>query len=140
MSERERLLNSFVTQVFDFMRKQRVTLAVLDQVGGEDLDSSDFRKVERARRVERTWSLMAGLGVAFADLERAEPSRRPRGGGVFSEIIENKGLFDHGPRKAKSLKNKEKAVHHSVEPSDPDPGPTGRWKHKRRLIAEGAAP
>jgi hypothetical protein len=134
-----------IAQVFDEMKKGRITFGDLIEVGGEDLNLSDFRKVEKARRVEKTWSLMAKLGVKYADLEQAAgptPERSgcgPRGEGVFSEVIENKGLFDHKPLKAKSLKNKEKAVLHSVDPSEPDPAPAGRWKRKRRLTPKGAA-
>ena len=84
-----------VVEIFDFMRKRGLAPDDLIQIGGEDLKSSNSKRVEKARRVEKCWSLMAQLSVRFADLEQApgnlptRPSRRRRGEGHFSETIEN---------------------------------------------------
>ena len=37
--------------------------------GGEDLSSSDIRKVERARHTGQAWQMMARLSIHFTDLE-----------------------------------------------------------------------
>jgi hypothetical protein len=69
-----------VVEILNFMRKLGLTLNDLIQIGGEDLKLSNPKRVEKARRVEKCWSLMARLSVCFADLEQA---------GHFSETIEN---------------------------------------------------
>ena len=84
-----------VVEILDFMRKHHLALVDLIEIGGEDLKSASAKKVEKAKRVEKCWSLMARLSVRFADLEQApgnlptRPSRRRRGEGHFSETIEN---------------------------------------------------
>jgi len=37
--------------------------------GGEDLSSSDIRKVERARHTGQAWQMMARLSIHFTELE-----------------------------------------------------------------------
>jgi hypothetical protein len=68
-----------VAEIFDLMRKYGVTLNDLTQIGGEDLKSSNPKRVEKARHVEKCWSLMARLSVKFADLEQApgQPPTKP---------------------------------------------------------------
>jgi hypothetical protein len=71
-----------VVEILDFMRKHGLTLSDLIEIGGEDLKSSNPKRKEKARRVEKCLSLMARLSVKFADLEAA-PARQPceRAGG-----------------------------------------------------------
>ena len=124
-----------VVEVLDLMRKRGLSLDDLIQVGGEDLKSSNPKRVEKARHVEKAWASMARLSVKFADLEQAagqhtaEPARRRRGGEPFLEVIGNKEISGGTPRQVKSLKINNKTDHHSVEASE-----KGRWKHKRRLV------
>jgi hypothetical protein len=85
-----------VIEILDFMRKRGLTLNDLIQTQYEDPKKSDLKRVEKSRRVEKCWSLMAARSVKFADLEQApqpipdKRSRRRRGEGHFSEVIENK--------------------------------------------------
>jgi hypothetical protein len=97
-----------VKHVFEFLRRHGLALADLIEVGGEDLKSPNPKCVERARRVERCWTLIARLGLAFATLESSshansaphpclgpeKPSRRRRGKGGFVQVPENKELLD----------------------------------------------
>jgi hypothetical protein len=57
------------SRVAEFMRKKKLTLDDLVNVGGADLKSSDRARADKARRVSRCWELMAGLEVKFADIE-----------------------------------------------------------------------
>ena len=90
--------NLAVADVFAFMAKQGLTLSDLLSVDG--VKSSNPKQVEKARRVEKCWSLMAKLGAKFADLENSplsipdKPSRRRRGEGVSSQVIENTELLE----------------------------------------------
>ena len=93
-----------VVEILDFMRRNRLVLDDLIQVGGEDFGSASPKRIEKARGVEKCWSLMTRLSVPFADLEQApgnlptRSSRRRRGEGHFSEVIENAGVsgtFSH---------------------------------------------
>jgi hypothetical protein len=83
-----------VVEILDFMRRNRLALDDLIQVGGEDFSSASQKRIEKARRVEKCWSLMARLSVKFADLEQTPPpipgklARRRRGEGHFSEAAE----------------------------------------------------
>jgi hypothetical protein len=83
-----------VVEVLDFMCKRGLTPDDLIEVGGE-VKSSNPKRVEKARRVEKCWSLMARLSIKFADLEAApqstpdKPTARRRGEGHFSEALEN---------------------------------------------------
>jgi len=96
-----------VVEILDFMRTRGLTLDDLIQIGGEDFRSTPTR-IEKARRVEKCWSLMARLSVKFADLEQASQpipdkrSRRRHGEGHFSEVIENKEFFGVRPSDTKS--------------------------------------
>jgi len=87
-----------VVEILDFMRKNRLALDDLIQVGGEDFGSASPKRIEKARGVEKCWSLMTRLSVPFADLEQApgnlptRPSRRRRGEGHFSQVIEKAGV------------------------------------------------
>jgi hypothetical protein len=87
-----------VVETLDFMRRNRLALNDLIEISGEDFGSASPKRIERARRVEKCWSLMARLSVKFADLEQApsnppiRPSRRRRGEGHFSEVVENAGV------------------------------------------------
>jgi hypothetical protein len=95
-----------VADVFAFLAKQGLTLGDLLSIDGAT--SSNRRQVEKARRVENCWSLMAKLGVKFADLESSsppipdKPSRRRRGEGVSSQVTENKELSATGVEAIKS--------------------------------------
>jgi hypothetical protein len=80
-----------LAQVFDFTAKTGLGLADLIEVGGEDLESSNPRKVEKAKRVEKCWSLMAKLGVKYADLENS-PLRTSRAAGDVARATFHKPL------------------------------------------------
>jgi hypothetical protein len=58
-----------VERAFDYMRRHRVTLADLIEVGGADLKSRDSKRAEQARRVGKTWELIAQLGLTYTALE-----------------------------------------------------------------------
>ena len=68
------------------MRRNRLALDDLIEIGGEDFRSASPKRIETARRVEKCWSLMARLSVCFADLEQdlnfveliARPEERDR--------------------------------------------------------------
>jgi hypothetical protein len=81
-----------IAQVFAALRRFGLSLSDL---GDEDLRASNPRRREKMRRVERAWALMARLGVAYADLEHAEPllpaklNRRRRGERAFPQALEN---------------------------------------------------
>ena len=82
-------------EILDFMRRNHLVLEDLIQVGGEDFKSASPKRIEKARRVEKCWRLMARLSVKFADLAQTpspipdKPARRRRGEGHFSQVIEN---------------------------------------------------
>jgi hypothetical protein len=97
-----------VIEILDMLRLRGLALDDLIHIGGEDLESSNPKRVEKARHVEKCWALMARLSVKFTDLEVAAPCT---------------------PGEVKSLKTNNKTDHHSVEVSG-----KGRWKHKRRLV------
>jgi hypothetical protein len=61
--------NRALDEIRTFMRRRKLALEDLIEIGGEDLSSPDPRKVERARHVGQCWQLMARLSVRFADLE-----------------------------------------------------------------------
>jgi hypothetical protein len=92
-----------VNNILDFMRKRGLTLNDLIQISGEDFRSPSPTRKEKARRVEKCWSLMARLSVRFTDLEQApcnlptRPARRRRGEGHFSEVIEIKRVSETPP-------------------------------------------
>jgi hypothetical protein len=92
-----------VAEVFAFMEEKGVVLADLIEVGGEDLKSTNPKKLEKVRRVEKCWTLMAKLGVKYADLENSpsipptNPTRGRRGEGHFSEAIESIDVFAISP-------------------------------------------
>ena len=87
-----------VVEILDFMRRNRLALNDLIEISGEDFGSASPKRIEKARCVEKCWSLMARLSVKFADLEQApnnpptRPSRRRRGEGHFSQVIEKAGV------------------------------------------------
>jgi hypothetical protein len=87
-----------MVEILDFMRRNRLVLDDLIQIGGEDFGSASPKRIERAHRVAKFWSLMARLSVKFADLEAAPPpipdksARRRRGEGHFSQVTENAGV------------------------------------------------
>ena len=74
MSAAERALAAAVAEVLEFMRKRRLKLNDLIDIGGEDLRSPDKGRAGKARCVEKTWELMARLGVKYADIEQSERS------------------------------------------------------------------
>jgi hypothetical protein len=123
-----------VAQVFDYLHRSRIVLDDLE-IGGANLKSSNIILRERARRVEKCWSLMARLGVAFAELVDAapKPGRRQRGRTASAQVIENKGFSGVDLSLAKPLKTNDIPDNHPVENSR-----KGRWRHKRRL-APGVA-
>jgi len=63
--------NRAADQVRAFMHKHKLAVEDLIEIGGEDLNSSDSRKIERARDVGRCWQMMARLSIHFTDLEEA---------------------------------------------------------------------
>jgi hypothetical protein len=65
-------LDRAAEQVRAFMRKRKITVEDLINIGGEDLQSPDFNKAERARHVGQCWQLMARLSIHFADLEHVQ--------------------------------------------------------------------
>jgi hypothetical protein len=56
-----------VDQVRAFMKRNGLKLDDLINYGGEDLN--DPRRAEMARRVERSWGLVAACDLTFAVLE-----------------------------------------------------------------------
>jgi hypothetical protein len=127
-----------VIEVSTFMRTRGLTLIDLIEVGGEDLKSVNPGRVKKARDVEKCWSLMAKLGVKYADLEHspsrptAKPTRAQRGEGppTKTPLLSTTSAADS--EKANSLKNNNKTDNHSVGGSG-----KGRWKQKQRLISQG---
>jgi hypothetical protein len=71
MNTHTRVHDLAADQVRSFMRKHKLALADLIEIGGEDLSSPDSSKVERARHVGQAWQMMARPSIHFADLERA---------------------------------------------------------------------
>jgi hypothetical protein len=67
--------NHNVEQVLTYLRRHKLVVADLIEVGGEDLNSSDSRKVERARHAGQAWQMMARLSIRFADLEPSHADR-----------------------------------------------------------------
>jgi hypothetical protein len=78
--------NHHVAEVAAWMRRWGLSVNDLIEIGGEDLRAGNPIRVEKARRVERCWSLMAKLGVDFRDFEdlalltpdKSAPRRRHR--------------------------------------------------------------
>ena len=64
----EREHQRHVDDVLDYMRRLKVSPTDLISFGGEDLSLSDPARCGKARAVERTWALMASLGVRHSDL------------------------------------------------------------------------
>jgi hypothetical protein len=62
-----------VGQVHEYMRKHKLSLADLIDVGGEDLRSADPGLAGKARAVSRCWELMARVRVTHIDLKTALP-------------------------------------------------------------------
>jgi hypothetical protein len=58
-----------VDQVFTYLRRHKLEVADLIEIGGEDLSSPDFRKAERARHVGQAWQMMARLSIHLVDLK-----------------------------------------------------------------------
>jgi hypothetical protein len=87
------------------MRKHRLSLADLIDIGGEDLRSADPKRRRKALHVEKCWALMARLQVKHIDLETMlprefapaavpEPTLRPRRQrhrGVVTQAIDDEG-------------------------------------------------
>ena len=76
VSAEERARAIAANQVGEFMRKKKLSLDDLINVGGAELKSSDPRLKERALRVLRCWELMARLGVKYVDIEHFKQSPR----------------------------------------------------------------
>jgi hypothetical protein len=90
-----------IIEIIEVMRRYRITLDDLIQIGGEDFSSSSLKRIEKARRVEKCWSLMARLSVNFADLEDAPPPQHPTNdheGGVarvtFRKPLKTQGFLE----------------------------------------------
>ena len=64
--------NLAADQVCAFLRRHKLALTDLIEIGGEDLQSPDFRKAERARHVGQAWQMMVRFKIHFADLEHDE--------------------------------------------------------------------
>ena len=117
-----------VAQVSHFMERTGLVLADLIDVGGEDFASSNLIRAEKARRVERCWSLMARLGVKYAYLANSpqplpdKPSRTRSGEGYFSEITEIADLFDTDPSSTKSSEINHLANSLPLEPPETNGG------------------
>jgi hypothetical protein len=62
-----------VVEILDFMRKNRLALDDLIESGGEDFRSASPKRIEKARRVEKCWSLIARFSVKFAHLAQTPP-------------------------------------------------------------------
>jgi hypothetical protein len=80
-----------VVEIFGFIRRHKLTLADLIEVGGENLRSSNSQIANRARAVSRCWELMARLSLKFADLEQAvgeipDPPRRRRRHSIVDSV------------------------------------------------------
>ena len=99
MSAAAKIKATTAAEVFVFMKKHGLTLEDLIEIGGEDLKSPNPKKVEKAKRVEKCWALMARLSVSYANLEAvtgndtAQRVSGRRGEGHFSEVIENKDVL-----------------------------------------------
>jgi len=82
-----------VEQVREYMRRHRLSLADLTEMGGEDLRSANPKRRRKALHVEKCWALMARLHVRHVDLESASvPDFRPRRRrhrAVSAQAIEN---------------------------------------------------
>jgi hypothetical protein len=89
-----------VIEVFEYMRKHKLALADLAELGGEDLRHSNPAIVKRARAVERTWERMAAAGLRFVDLEQfaSQPANFRR----YPKQLRNQRLAK-GVRKPPSL-------------------------------------
>jgi hypothetical protein len=62
-----------VVEILDFMRRNRLALDDLIQVGGKDFTSASRKRIEKTRRVSKCWELMARLSVKFAALAQTPP-------------------------------------------------------------------
>jgi hypothetical protein len=62
-------LDARIAKVVDYMRRAKLSVADLTEIGGADLKSPDPSRAEKARAVGRTWTLMASLHVAHTDLD-----------------------------------------------------------------------
>jgi hypothetical protein len=60
-----------VVEILDFMRKHGLTLSDLIDIGGAELKSPNPKTRQKARLVEKCWSLMARLSLCYAHLEAA---------------------------------------------------------------------
>jgi hypothetical protein len=76
-----------VAEVREYMRRSRLTLEDLVEIGGEDLRARDPKRRRKALHVEKCWALMARLHIKHIDLELPrefaglavpEPDFRPR--------------------------------------------------------------
>jgi hypothetical protein len=117
-----------VTEVQAFMHKHGLRPTDLIEVGGAELKSSNPKTREKARRVEKTWELMARLSVNFAHLESApaytptKPARRRRGEGVFLQATENTDISGISSRPPESNEINELADFAPVASPDSKPG------------------
>ena len=62
-----------VIEILEVMRRRRLSMDDLINIGGEDLSP-------KVRQVENVWGMMAARGVVFGDLEQAtgeHPTERP---------------------------------------------------------------
>jgi hypothetical protein len=57
--------------VSEFMRKHKLSIADLIEIGGEDLKSPDRKCAHKVRRVADAWKLIAQLGISYVVLENA---------------------------------------------------------------------
>jgi hypothetical protein len=103
-----RELAQHVDQIHAFMRQRGLSLGDLTEIGGEDLRSSNSRRVEKARRIERCWALMAQIGVKCDELQERDipavvpkpdfSTRRRRHSTVARQAIDTTGDLELTPR------------------------------------------
>jgi len=77
MSAADRERAAAAAQVVEFIRKKKLTLDDLIDVGGAELKSPDPKRAEKARRVSTCWELMARVNLKYRNLEQSEQSARP---------------------------------------------------------------
>jgi hypothetical protein len=94
-SARDRERAAKIAEVLAFAGRHRVSLDDLVNVGGEDLKASNAARAEKARRVDKTWSLMARLGINI----RVRPSLDNVATGCFQKLLKTQKKTALPPQK-----------------------------------------